>query len=106
MEQILLKSGRLVLNQVLDCQRSLATKIDWTDRLLGIVGARGTGKTTLLLQQLKKKNLLPQVAAYLSLDDIYFTDNRLVDFAESFIQHGGWFLFIERCTSTPPGHVK
>jgi predicted AAA+ superfamily ATPase len=101
MEQILLKSSRLVQNQVLGFERSLAKKIDWSDRLIGIVGARGTGKTTLLIQQLKRKELLPQQAAYLSLDDIYFTDNRLVVFAESFIQLGGRFLFIDEVHKYP-----
>lgn len=101
MEQILVKSSRLVQNQALDFERSLANKIDWTDRLIGIVGARGTGKTTLLIQQLKRKELPPQQAAYLSLDDIYFTDNRLVAFAESFIQLGGRFLFIDEVHKYP-----
>lgn len=101
MDQILLKSSRLVLNQSLSFHRSLATKIDWTDRLVGIVGARGTGKTTLLLQQLRKKNLPPNAAAYLSLDDIYFTDNRLVAFAETFIQQGGRYLFLDEVHKYP-----
>ncbi|MBL7872924.1 MAG: ATP-binding protein [Cyclobacteriaceae bacterium] len=101
MEQILLKSSRLVQNQALDFERSLAKKVDWSDRLIGIVGARGTGKTTLLIQQLKRKELPPQQAAYLSLDDIYFTDNRLVAFAESFIQLGGQFLFIDEVHKYP-----
>ena len=101
MEHILLKSSRLVLNQSLDFQRSLAVRIDWTDRLVGIVGARGTGKTTLLVQQLKKKNLPTHEAAYLSLDDIYFTDNKLVAFAESFIRQGGRFLFIDEVHKYP-----
>ncbi|MBL7877883.1 MAG: ATP-binding protein [Cyclobacteriaceae bacterium] len=101
MEQILLKSSRLVQFQVQQFERSLATKIDWSDRLISIVGARGTGKTTLMLQQLKKKGLQPQVAAYLSLDDIYFSDNSLVTFAESFIQLGGHYLYLDEVHKYP-----
>lgn len=101
MEQILLKSARLVQNQSLSFQRSLAQSIDWADRLIGIVGARGTGKTTLMMQQLKQKNTPTHIAAYATLDDIYFTENRLVSFAESFLQLGGRFLYLDEVHKYP-----
>jgi uncharacterized protein len=101
MEQILLKSARLVQNQSTTFQRSLAQKIDWNDRLIGIIGARGTGKTTLMIQQLKQKNAPAHVATYATLDDIYFTENRLVAFAESFLQLGGRFLYLDEVHKYP-----
>ncbi|MBY0432579.1 MAG: AAA family ATPase [Cyclobacteriaceae bacterium] len=101
MEQILRKSNILVQNQSSTFTRSLAQKVDWSDRLIGILGARGTGKTTLLLQRLKQQFGITQAATYLSLDDIYFTENRLVDFAESFLQQGGEMLFIDEVHKYP-----
>lgn len=81
--------------------RSLSSKIDWTDRLIGIIGARGTGKTTLLLQQLKQQYGLDQEALYLTLDDIYFTEHKLVDIAKEFSQEGGKALFIDEVHNYP-----
>ena len=101
MDQILLKSNLLVQNQKVEFVRSLAQKIDWSDRLIGVLGARGTGKTTLLLQRLKQQFGVNAKAAYITLDDIYFTENRLVNFAESFRQHGGQFLFIDEVHKYP-----
>ncbi len=81
--------------------RSLASKIDWKDRLIGIIGARGTGKTTLLLQHLKQQYGLAGGAAYITLDDIYFTENRLSDFAEAFRHQGGKMLYIDEVHKYP-----
>jgi len=66
MEQILLKSNLLVKNQTVGFTRSLATKIDWSDRLIGILGARGTGKTTLVLQRIKQQFGISAKAAYIT----------------------------------------
>ncbi|MBX2901511.1 MAG: ATP-binding protein [Cyclobacteriaceae bacterium] len=101
MEKILEKSAILVKNQDLRFIRSLMERIDWDDRLIGILGARGTGKTTLLLQRQKSLYGLKQEAAYITLDDIYFTENRLVDFAKEFQQQGGKALFIDEVHKYP-----
>ncbi len=55
MNGLLDKSNLRVQRQNIKHIRSLMNKIDWTDRLIGILGARGTGKTTLILQQLKQR---------------------------------------------------
>ena len=75
-------------------KRYLLDEIHWNDRLIGISGARGCGKTTLMLQYMKS---LPQdtEALYISLDDVYFSTNRLVYFAEDFYKKGGEYLFID-----------
>lgn len=59
-----------------DFERYISQEIDWRERLIIIRGQRGTGKTTLLLQQLKSH---PSKGIYLSLDDIYFEANRLIN---------------------------
>lgn len=57
-------------------KRFLYTKINWNWRLNGIVGARGTGKTMLLLQRLKEQGNQTK-SIYISMDEFFFTDNRL-----------------------------
>ncbi len=74
--------------------RYLMPQVYWTDKLFAIVGARGTGKTTLMLQYLKK-NLDPQKAFYMSLDHIYFSTNRLFDTAKKLRQDGVTHLFVD-----------
>lgn len=68
--------------------------IDWNDRMTAIVGARGVGKTTLLLQHIKL-SLSTREALYVSADDFYFTEHRLLDFAEEFHKMGGKYLFVD-----------
>ena len=62
--------------------------LEQPERLIGIRGSRGVGKTTLLLQY-AKKFLHNEPFIYLSLDNLYFTANRLVDFADDFVKNGG-----------------
>ena len=85
----------------MEWERFLAGNIDWNDRLIGIFGARGTGKTTLILQQLKKTYGIGKDAIYASLDDIFFTSNQLVDIVESFRQHGGRILYLDEVHKYP-----
>ena len=101
MEKLVQKSGTLVGNQSLDFVRFLVDKIDWNDRLVGILGARGTGKTTMLLQYIKRNFNTGRDVLYLTLDDIYFSENRLTDVAETFYQHGGKFLFLDEVHKYP-----
>lgn len=77
-------------------ERELERKINWNARLISIRGSRGTGKTTLFLQHIKKTftNNLNKVL-YVSLDNIYFSNNTLVELAEKFVSHGGTHLFLD-----------
>ena len=76
--------------------RYLYPKIRWKNRLIGITGARGTGKTTMLLQHIKKNyGNTPQEVLYASLDNIWFSDNRLIDLATDFEKMGGKYLFLD-----------
>jgi len=82
-------------------KRYLFDEINWSDRLIGISGARGTGKTTLILQRLKSMGLDTDEAIYISLDDVFFTENKLVYFAEDYAARGGKFLFIDEIHKYP-----
>lgn len=101
MEKLKLKSNLILQQQSMNIIREQTGKIDWNDRLIGILGARGTGKTTLLLQRMKQQYGYSNEALYITLDDIYFTANRLSDLAESFRQQGGKFLFIDEVHKYP-----
>ena len=68
--------------------------IDWNDRMIAIVGARGVGKTTLILQHIKLHHSLKDTL-YVSADDFYFSEHKLLDFAENFHQLGGKHLFVD-----------
>ncbi|RDC56078.1 AAA family ATPase [Pedobacter chinensis] len=101
MENIQIKSNLVVQQQSTDIVRPLIKKIDWNDRLIGILGARGTGKTTLMLQRIKLEYGLSSNALYITMDDIYFTVHSLIDFAVEFRQNGGKILFIDEVHKYP-----
>lgn len=80
--------------------RYLMPQIHWEDRLSGIIGARGTGKTTLMLQYIKQ-NLDPTKAFYVSLDNLYFAKNHLVDLVHKLWLEGITCLFIDEVHKYP-----
>ncbi|MBO7599338.1 MAG: ATP-binding protein [Bacteroidales bacterium] len=87
-------------NQLLrdtDCQfkRYLYSQIDWTDRLIGIKGARGVGKTTLMLQYIKENYNNYDKALYVSLDNLWFNKYDLADLVEYLYQQGVETIFLD-----------
>lgn len=76
-------------------RRYLYYDIHWEDKLIGIIGARGTGKTTLMLQHLLNRYGYAREALFVSLDDLYFSTNRVYDLAEQFFLNGGKALYID-----------
>ena len=91
---------KLALVQV-DFIRSVFHKIDWTDRLIGLRGPRGIGKTTILLQYLKLHHENDESALYISLDNIWFSEQNLVEFVDDFVKRGGKKLFIDEIHKYP-----
>ncbi len=73
-------------------RRSLAARINWDSRLLAVLGPRGVGKTTLLLQRMKET---PATSLYLSLDNIWLSDREAYEVAEHHVAHGGTHLFLD-----------
>lgn len=94
-EGIIENSERRLKNTDLRFKRYLFPLIEDTERLIGITGARGVGKTTLMLQKLKERKLPSTEAVYISMDDIYFASNRLVALAVDFAKRGGKYLFLD-----------
>ncbi len=76
-------------------KRYLYSQLDWNARLNIIVGMRGVGKTTMILQHAREHLPVDNSVIYISLDDIYFTTNSLIDFAEEFNKRGGKYLLID-----------
>lgn len=74
--------------------RYLYSEIDWNNRIVGVRGPRGVGKTTLMLQHIKK-DLNSNDVLYVNADDIYFSNHRLIDLAEKLVQRGIHYLFID-----------
>jgi len=95
MNTLLEQSEYLLSNTTLDFKRFLFNEIKWNNRLIGIKGARGTGKTTLSLQWLKQQDLPVTKAAYFSLDDLYFTNNSLKETIAQFHKQGGKMLVLD-----------
>ncbi|RRO11776.1 ATP-binding protein [Flavobacteriaceae bacterium 14752] len=80
--------------------RYLYNEINWQNRLIGIIGPRGVGKTTLVLQHIKNK-LDTQKTLYVTAEDFFFAKNRLTDLADDFVKSGGQYLFIDEIHKYP-----
>ena len=88
MEFLLKLSRKKIKENNIKTKRYLYDKIDLDNKLIAILGARGTGKTTLMLQLIQEKFKTPETI-YLSLDHIFFLENRLVDVIEDFYTRYG-----------------
>ena len=75
--------------------RYLYEKINWDNRLIVIKGAKGVGKTTMLLQHILRTFEDKQKALYASLDHIWFANHSILDLAEYHYTHGGTHLFLD-----------
>lgn len=100
MQRLIDHFTRLLAYTNLNKKRYLFQQINWNHRLIGITGPRGTGKTTLLLQHIKEENF-GSAALYVSLDNIYFAQNTLVDLAHQFYLNGGTHLFLDEVHRYP-----
>lgn len=100
MEDLLVEFQERITKISLKLQRYLVDEIDLNNRLIAIKGARGTGKTTLILQ-LAKKHLHLNTTLYVSLDHIYFFENKLYDLAKRFSQYGGKHLLLDKVHKYP-----
>ncbi len=101
MEQLFEKHLQKMINTDLDFVRSLTDDINWDARLVGIKGARGVGKTTLMLQYIKKNLQQDGSVLYVSLDNIWFSDNKLSAMVETFVKRGGQRLFLDEVHKYP-----
>lgn len=96
METLFAKQDRLIDRMQTKIIRHQMQEINWDARLIAIRGARGVGKSTLMLQYIKQH--YPQYsrdALYCTLDSIYFASHSLLDLADTFYKYGGRHLFLD-----------
>ena len=83
-------------------RRTLMDEIDWNDRLIGIKGSRGIGKTTFLLQYAKEHfDTRDRQCLYINMNNFYFQGRGICDFAGEFYRHGGRTLLIDQVFKQP-----
>lgn len=99
MEELLVKSQRKIKQVTVEHKRYLHAKINRTSRMIAIKGARGTGKTTLLLQLGREKKV--EDVLYVAMDDLFFTANTLYGLADQFSKIGGTLLLVDEVHKYP-----
>lgn len=95
MDTLLIQSMQKCRRVPVAWRRYLAGEIPWNERLIGIMGARGVGKTTLILQHASLDLPLDQTVLYVSCDEIVFAEHTLYALAKTFAQHGGRHLLLD-----------
>lgn len=95
MEKIYAQHGKILQDLYSTFHREVENQIDWNERLLMIKGARGIGKTTLILQHILKTFQYDSKALYVSMDSLDMADKRIYDVAEFHYNKGGTHLFID-----------
>ncbi len=106
MEKILSRGLQRAANIDTRFVRDFMGQVNWKNRLIAIKGSRGVGKTTLLLQHIKLHRQLNQEVGFANLDDLYFSENRLLDFIEEFVQHGGKWMYLDEVHKYPGWSVE
>lgn len=94
MNQLQERYKKLLQETDIRFHRYMYGRINWDSRMIGLTGPRGVGKTTLVLQYIKE-NLSADMSLYVTAEDFYFADHRLLELADTFVKHGGRHLFID-----------
>ena len=83
-------------------RRTLMDEIDWSNRMIGIKGTRGVGKTTFLLQYAKEHfDIQDKQCLYINMNNFYFQGKGIAAFAGDFYRHGGRVLLIDQVFKQP-----
>lgn len=94
MERLQATFDKLLRETTSKFHRYMYNRIDWEARMVGILGPRGVGKTTMILQYIKEK-LPRKETLYVVAEDLYFSTHTLLDLADDFARKGGRYLFID-----------
>ncbi len=108
MEELYAISSTLIKQTEQTFRRFLFNTIDWNQRLIGLKGSRGTGKTTLLLQWLKESEIPMSQKLYLTLDDVYFSRRSLLETGSDLYKKGVKVLVLDEVHKYPnwSGEIK
>ncbi len=82
-------------------KRELSEKIDWSHRLIAVKGARAVGKTAFLLDYARKSCLEDKTCLYVNMNNLFFTQRGLADFADEFYKKGGRLLLLDQIHKYP-----
>jgi hypothetical protein len=97
MEAFFRTHAYLVEHTNVPVRRTLMDEIDWNDRMIGIKGTRGVGKTTFLLQYAKEKfGAQDRQCLYVNMNNFYFQGKGIAEFAGEFVNNGGKVLLIDQ----------
>ncbi len=101
MESLYATYRKLAGNLKPSFRRNFLDEISWDEQLIGIKGARGVGKTMLLLQHAREKYGNDKACLYVSMDDATFPFNNILELAESFSNTGGQCLVLDEIHKYP-----
>lgn len=82
-------------------RRELLDEINWDNRIIGIKGFRGVGKTTFLLDIVKEKFSNDKTCLYVNLNNFYFAKRKILSFADEFYKTGGKTLILDQIHKYP-----
>jgi len=94
MERLQALFDKLLRETTSTFHRYMYNRVDWNARIVGLLGPRGVGKTTMVLQYIKA-NLPRKESLYVIAEDLYFASHTLVDLADAFARTGGKYLIID-----------
>ena len=95
LKKLYIYQDRLLKNFSIKYKRYIFKEINFDDKMLCLIGARGVGKTTFLLQYLQELKSQKKSALYISLDYPFLSGIDLIDLVEEFVQDGGEYLLLD-----------
>jgi uncharacterized protein len=102
MMQAFFKTHKYLLEHLdVPVHRSLMQKINWSHRLIGIIGARGVGKTQLLLDFVSSTYGADKSCLYANLNNLHFSNRTIISFADEFQKTGGKTLILDQIFKFP-----
>jgi predicted AAA+ superfamily ATPase len=102
MMQAFFKTHRYLLDHLdVPVKRGLMNKVNWDHRLIGILGARGVGKTNFLLDYVSTNFGTDKSCLYVNLNNLYFSNRTIASFADEFQKTGGKTLVLDQLYKYP-----
>jgi uncharacterized protein len=95
MEEVYEEHQRILANYKIEFRRDLIDNIDWDEKMIAIKGARGVGKSTLIIQHIIETFKKSSTALYISMDNLMLVDKSIWEIAEYHANNGGTHLFID-----------
>jgi len=106
LQRLIEMHDRIVSNKNRSEKRYLFHEINWSLNALCIYGARGTGKTTLMVQHYKEQYQSVKNALYITADHVHVLTNGLYEIADAYFKTGGKALYIDEIHKYPNWSVE